>query len=178
MAEWLGCTIPDLYAVLEALGHKKIEETVQETAAEETSVPDAVVPEAVTAAPPAAAPAEAEATVPADPVPETPAAAPSLPAEKPVLATFALRRGKAYGSQAKRPERKPWQGKPENKGKKPFEKDKAKAGQPGEKSFRKPPRKSRDEKPRRDEPRVISAAAPQSGSSSPFDVLRNLKTGK
>ncbi len=35
MAEWLGCPIEDLYQVLEAMGHRKIEEEKPEEAAEE-----------------------------------------------------------------------------------------------------------------------------------------------
>lgn len=35
MAEWLGCSVPDLYTVLEALGHRKIEEAPAPKATEE-----------------------------------------------------------------------------------------------------------------------------------------------
>jgi ATP-dependent RNA helicase SUPV3L1/SUV3 len=127
MAEWLGCPIPDLYLVLEAMGHTRIEEKKAEEAGTESAVAPAVeteeaapAAEEVTAAPEAqpapvaenteAVPAAAEETqaAPAAEEPpvsagaaETPAEVPAetpAPAAKPELALFRLRRGKAYGA--------------------------------------------------------------------------------
>ncbi len=70
MAEWLGCSIEDLYAVLSAMGHSKIEEVP----APETPVEVA---------------AEAPETA------EVLGAAPA-PAVKPPLAFFRLKKGKAH----------------------------------------------------------------------------------
>lgn len=73
MAEWLGSSIDDLYAVLEAMGHRKIEEPK----------PVEVV-----------APAE-EAKAEEAPAAETPK--PDVRSEvKPELATFRLKKGKAF----------------------------------------------------------------------------------
>lgn len=82
MAEWLGSNILDLYAVLEAMGHKIIHDPAAEKVkAEET--------------PAAEAPAEAV---------ETPAeAAPAAEKAKPELATFRLKRGRANQASAPRP---------------------------------------------------------------------------
>ncbi|MEZ5919464.1 MAG: hypothetical protein R3D66_06055 [Alphaproteobacteria bacterium] len=95
MAEWLGCPIEGLYAVLSAMGHTKIEE------------PDAAPADAVAAQPAASAPddsvpapAETETETVAEavqPSSEGAEAAPSVqPQIKPKLATFRLKKGKAF----------------------------------------------------------------------------------
>ena len=77
-AEWMGCGIADLYAILTAMGHKHIEKpTVEDVQAVEA----------------AAAPV-AEAVAPADT--ETPAEAPAAQKAKPELDEFFLRKGFAH----------------------------------------------------------------------------------
>lgn len=87
MAEWLGCSIDDLYAVLTAMGHRKIEPVV---AAEP-------IPE-----PPAENSAEAQQAEPQQEAATPPAAAVNV---KPPLAFFRLKKGKAHQKPA---ERKPF----------------------------------------------------------------------
>ena len=165
MAEWLGCSIPDLYAVIEAMGHKKVSDPAEQK-----------VEQAVAEADQAAAPAEevpAEAAV-TEPVAEAPAV-PAVP-QKPELATFRLRKGKAYGESGERkprPEKKEFRNKdkPRFEGhKKPHEK------KDGDRSHKpKRDRKPDKFKEREDRgPRVISAAAETQGDS-PFAILQNLK---
>ncbi|MES2728562.1 MAG: hypothetical protein V4621_00490 [Pseudomonadota bacterium] len=83
MAEWLGCGIADLYAILSAMGHRLVHDPA--TVVTQQGEPD--VP---------------EATVDG----EQPAAAP-VPQAKPELATFQLRRGQAHKERVHtpRPER-------------------------------------------------------------------------
>lgn len=104
MAEWLGCSVPDLYLVLEAMGHKKIHDpadTAVVVDAAAVAALAAVVPvdDAVVAVEPAAvveAPAEPtvgdEAIATAQPTAEdqaAPAATATTPAAaRPELATF------------------------------------------------------------------------------------------
>lgn len=138
MAEWMGCSIPDLYAVLEAMGHKKIEEQVEEKAEPEQSVESAVEEKL------------------AEPV-EAAAAAAEKPQTKPELATFLLRRGKAYG-----------------KAKPAFEKKKPrpeKAAKP-----RRDKKEKSERKPERE--RVVSAKAKTAVENNPFAVLQNMKIGR
>ncbi len=80
MAEWLGCGIEDLYAILEAMGHRK---TYDPAAEQKPEGETEAVPESV----PAVA-AEGE---------QKPAAQ-----AKPELATFILRRGRATGAGPKK----------------------------------------------------------------------------
>lgn len=80
MAEWLGCSIPDLYKILEDLGFKKIFDPADQPEAVEESVPqDGEVK------------AEEEEVAPIK----------RDPAQKPELATFVLKRGKLAGSKPK-----------------------------------------------------------------------------
>ena len=90
MAEWLGCSIPDLYAVLEAMGHVKVHDPADAPAQEEKIEANAEKP----VAPVDAVAEETKAE-------ETPEEKPEeKPAEqaKPELATFRLKRGKANQS--------------------------------------------------------------------------------
>jgi ATP-dependent RNA helicase SUPV3L1/SUV3 len=84
MAEWLGCGIEDLYAVLNAMGHRKIEAPVEvksEEAATQGKPQEAVPTEVLTA----------------ETAPQVKA-----PQAKPELAMFYLKKGKAF----ERPQRK------------------------------------------------------------------------
>ena len=126
MAEWLGCPIEDLYTVLEAMGHRKLDDVKPTEASAETAPTEAKTEEApaVEAAPapvetvatevPVEAPAEVAAEPPAATTESTEApAAEAKPAEakpaeakpaRPELAFFSLRKGR--GSQPGR-ERRP-----------------------------------------------------------------------
>lgn len=150
MAEWLGSNILDLYAVLEAMGHKLIHDPAAEKAKEE-------VPASVEAPVEPAAEGSAEATE-VKPV-----------AVKPELATFRLKRGKA--NQAEKPrEFKPREKKFNNEDKKPFKKD-------DKKSFkRKEGGKPKREERHHDRERVYSSNA--KAEDSPFAILQQLNIKK
>lgn len=86
MAEWLGSSIEGLYDVLEAMGHKKIFDPALEAAKTEATAEDATKDEASEGAP-----VEEAAPTTAD--------APAESAKtdvKPELATFRLKKGKAF----------------------------------------------------------------------------------
>lgn len=163
MAEWMGCGIADLYAILEAMGHKRIEAPVADVKAEE--------PKAEEAAP---AIVEGGELVP-EPAPEVDAKlVGEVKKEKPVLDEFHLRRGKAHQEQA---ERKPF----EKREKKPFPQER-KETRPGEKPKfnndrpkfdKKKYDKKKDFKDKKDEPRTFSANAKL--EDSPFAILSQLK---
>lgn len=178
MAEWLGCSISDLYVVIEAMGHKKISDPAEQKIEAAVAQADAAVvaQESAVEAPVA----EPVAEVASEPV----AVIPAMPV-KPELATFRLRKGKAYGEAG---ERKP---RPERSGeKKQFRNTDKKPG--GErKDFHKPKRdedrkagkpkfRERDGGKDRErdnrEPRVIASAPAASVGESPFSILQQLKT--
>jgi len=171
MAEWLGCPIADLYGVLEALGHTKAHDPADELKEAEAAAEPADVeaaPETSEDKPVEDKPAEvttAEDKAPAENIgEENKSEEKQPPQEKPELATFRLRKGKAYDSAAggKKPFRKAgpegaFKGKPKHKGKS-SNKFKGKR------------------KPQEQKERVISAAAPKKNeAASPFDVLKDLK---
>lgn len=98
MAEWMGCPISDLYAILEAMGHKRLESqpvtepvVTEDAKSEEPSAPEVPVVAGDVASEPTAQPeGVAEPTSPeAD-------AKPKEPQKKPELDFFHLRRGKAH----------------------------------------------------------------------------------
>ncbi|HBR69673.1 MAG TPA: hypothetical protein DEA55_09890 [Rhodospirillaceae bacterium] len=132
MAEWLGSSLPDLYAILEAMGHKKIFDPAEQ--------PQPEAPE------PAAEKTE-------DKTEE----APPAPKAKPELATFRLKKGKAFET------RKPSDNKKKERDSRPDKKTDKK---------RRPDNK---EKKKRDEPRVISVDAPVNPADSPFAILEQLR---
>lgn len=107
MAEWLGCGIEDLYAVLEAMGHKKAHDPVaQESTADQPKEDPATTEK----------PAEESAEAPK----ETP---------KPELATFYLKKGRASDKLRPPAEKKPHTRKaekPKKKKDKPKDRDKDK----------------------------------------------------
>lgn len=164
MAEWLGSNILDLYAVLEAMGHKMIHDPAVEKAKEETATAAAVETSAPVTEEPKAEGAAA--------VVEAPAAEAVQPKTKPLLATFRLKRGKANdAARPPRPEKK--EKTFTNKDKKPFGERK----KDDEKSFKKK-KGARPKDDRRDdrEDRVYSSV-PDKFEDSPFAVLQNLKLG-
>lgn len=156
MAEWLGCPIPDLYAVLEAMDHKKIHDPADEAKPEG----EPAAAEAVVEAP--AAPAAEAAPVAEAAAEQAGEQKPAAPQVKPELATFRLRRGKAYGQPPAR-ERPKRPHKPEG------------AQKPDR------PHKPRREKVKRPQPkgerpeRVISAMPQKKAENSPFAMLKDLK---
>ena len=128
MAEWLGSNIADLYAVLEAMGHKKIHDPADEVQPEEATTEEA--PKAEEAA---ANPEEKKE-------------------EKPELATFKLKRGKASEDKKPAASKKPFKKKPKAK-----------------------PSKSKNKKEPRE--RVYKAEVESKPEDSPFAVLQQLKMG-
>lgn len=115
MAEWMGCPIADLYAILEAMGHRHIVKTEEEKAAEQAAVAavaEAVAVEPVVVAEEVIAPAPSSLldimeAPQADVAPavEVKAEAPKQEQKKPELDWFFLRRGKAHVAQSERPPR-------------------------------------------------------------------------
>jgi ATP-dependent RNA helicase SUPV3L1/SUV3 len=199
MAEWMGCSLPDLYAVLEAMGHRKIEEPA---AVAETSVPEtAPAPEEKPAMEqPAETASEAKsggeaaaeqlplfADAPAEqPATEAKQAAP--PKEKPPLALFRLRKGRAYDRpRAERPDRPDRPPRPERPERKDREKSqdrdqKARDRNRSRDKDKDRDRRDRDDRPRRkdsrppreERERVISAPS-KATPDSPFAILQGLK---
>ncbi len=159
MAEWLGCSIPDLYKVLEAMGHTKTSDPAEQP------VQLAAIPEA-----------QATAELPAEAVQEAVDAveksAVSAVAVKPELATFRLRRGRAGDSgRPPRLERRP----AEKAGRPKFEKKSGDGPRDQHKKFKPHDKKG---KPAREEKRAMSfEAAPSRIEDSPFAVLQQLKSG-
>jgi ATP-dependent RNA helicase SUPV3L1/SUV3 len=158
MAEWLGCSIPDLYKVLEAMGHTKMHDPADQPAVQVVVVQESVVEEAAVQAV-VAEPAQ-DVAVPAAPV----------VAVKPELATFRLKKGKANDSgRSPRIERaeRPKSDKPKFE-KKPGDRERDKKAKP------------RDHKKKfdREEKKPLSfEAKPQHVEDSPFAILQQLKTG-
>lgn len=148
MAEWMGCPIADLYAILSAMGHKHVVKPVEEKAVDPVAAPMTETP--------AEAPVEAA---------EAAAPAPEAKKEKPELDEFLLRRGKAHMEQT---ERKPRVDKPKFE-KKEFKKPDRKPGK-----FEKRAGGGRSDKPKGPpEPRVFSAEAKM--EDNPFAILQQLK---
>ncbi len=167
MAEWLGCSIPDLYAVLASMGHTKIHDPADEKVDEVVVEATATADKAAEVAPVEAAPAEVTVDVAADAKPEA-----AKVQVKPELATFALKKGKAHA--AKQPYKKPAQDKDSDGAsqKKTF-KNKDKKPQAGKGK----PYKKDQKREVQNTPRIYSAPANEK-SNSPFDVLKQLKADR
>lgn len=180
MAEWLGSNILDLYAVLEAMGHKVIHDPAAEKAKADAApvTTDVAKEDVVVEASSEVAP---EVQVEQDSASETDApvvdVAPSVPTEKakPELATFRLKRGKADSVAKPRPERSERSEKSFVKNdKKPHLKDDKKPRE-GDKKFSKPRRD--DRKPEREERERVYSAPAKAVADSPFAILQQLKQG-
>lgn len=198
MAEWLGCNIADLYAVLEAMGHTKVAEPIEKKLADELKD---ILP---TIAEPEAAPDVVAAEVPVVPAgpaaeqipsvkeegsgdatsPEVLAAAvvgdkPKFMAARPELAMFRLKRHHHAGKpRAPKEPKILWErGKDTSK---PFKKDKPqgerKFGDDKPKFKKKNFDKDRDDR-RDDRPERIYTAEPKKKEDSPFAILQQLKMG-
>ncbi len=138
MAEWLGCNIIDLYAVLEAMGHSKTHDPADEVKVEEaTAEPSAEVVEAVEK-PKEDKPSEEKK-------------------EKPALATFRLKKGKAIDAKqsAARPNKKLSDSKKFSSSKKKF--------------------KSKGKKPKDAGQKIYKAEAESKPEDNPFAILQQLK---
>jgi ATP-dependent RNA helicase SUPV3L1/SUV3 len=202
MAEWLGCPIPDLYAVLEAMGHTRVPDAApvpanetappaaeaaptEEAAASEAAAPATETPAAETPAPEAPAAAEPAATAEAAPA----AAVETAPAAvKPELALFRLRRRSAGHAGGKRPPRRgdrkkegeaggaPGEEKQRRPRRKPDDKKRDRKSD-GDRGERRPDQRGKDkwkrEKDRED--RIAASAPAKQVVDSPFAVLKNLK---
>lgn len=173
MAEWLGCTIADLYEVLGAMGHRKIHDPLEEKIkAEAESIKAPETPE--TPAPVAEQETQGAA------VEGQAVSIPKPAAERPELATFALKRGRASEAQAPKAERA------ENK-KPRFDKKKKDASSTTrpektfekKSDFKKKHRKGRNKDDDREErgERVIKAWPKSKPEDSPFAILQKLKLG-
>lgn len=161
MAEWLGCPIAELYAVLESLGHTKVSDPADSKPKDEEKPSEA-----------AAVVVESEKAETVEPaVVETPAVKPIQ--VKPDLAMFRLRRGKAYSvprplhpESSERPERKNFT--------KP---DKSKFDGQKQKPKKKSDWKDKDKDRERDtRERVYKSSVPVvDPDDSPFAILKQLK---
>ncbi len=152
MAEWLGCPIEDLYRVLSDMGHTKI----YDPAENQDEQKDAAAPEAQDAAQAPAEEAKAE-VVDADSAKTEEAPKADV---KPELATFRLKKGKAF--EKKKSSAGGAKAKPFNKDKKKFDNKKNKG-------------KQGNKKPKDKGPRVISLEAKKNEEDSPFAILQQLK---
>jgi ATP-dependent RNA helicase SUPV3L1/SUV3 len=194
MCEWLGCKIEDLYEILTAMGHRKIEEAkpaevktpelATEAATDLTTNIAAVTPEnvsettakaekediavaAVVEAPAEVADASAAITEEStEAKKDTP-----VPDVLPELALFRLKKGKANASaQPSRPFVK--NNKPQNATTANSDKNK------GDKSFKKDKNKFKKDKKPQDQTRIYSAGPKKSAEDSPFAILAQLKDNK
>ncbi|MCF8495923.1 MAG: hypothetical protein K9G62_04555 [Alphaproteobacteria bacterium] len=170
MAEWLGCPITDLYEILTAMGHTKIFDPADQPVAESPAAPS-----------PGEEPAQEIPTAP--PVEEnseaTPAEKPVAPPQpKPELATFRLKKGKAFEKAASprvytpRPERM----EKAHPDKKPDRKRTAEKGdrrEEGKNRREKTAEKHTDKRPTR---RTEFGPSPKI-EDSPFAILQRLKAG-
>ncbi len=133
MAEWLGCPISDLYGVLEAMDHKKIHDPADDVQEKEKE-------------------AQKEESKEGELKEETVSEEKKPSEEKPELATFRLRKGRAYGKPPQQEKRR--EQKPVRKSQKP----------------KKAPVKKKEQKER-----VMSAGAAKKMENSPFAMLKDLK---
>jgi ATP-dependent RNA helicase SUPV3L1/SUV3 len=158
MAEWLGSNIADLYAVLEAMGHKKIHDPADEVAATEVEKKDK--PEAEESVEAQSEDANAK--------PEEIQEAKVKDGEKkeivkPDLATFALKKGKVADKPAvyNNTKKNKLSGSQFSTDNKKFKKKKL---------HKKKPREQQRE-------RVYTAEAESKPEDNPFAILQQLKTG-
>lgn len=187
MAEWLGCSIPDLYAVLEAMGHRKLHDPADDKPVESDLI--AVIPSQADEAPVSGAdPVTVDAPVTLlapDGVTEPTVQVKAAQQIKQPLATFKVwwpRKAKPMGTPSERVQKK----ERSKKSPGPIERltdDEIKARQ---KIFQKDSRQDshrfdRKKKPSKTEKnlRVVSAAAPKGKpEDSPFAILGTLKFKK
>lgn len=178
MAEWLGCNITDLYAVLEAMGHTKVSDPIEKKLADELKsiLPTTPAVEEAAEAPKAEEAAVAVPEVPAEPAAMETPAAPVVVSARPELATFRLKRH--HSGKPREPkilwERGKDSRKPSGKDKPPAER---KFGDDKPKFKKKKFDKDRDDR-RDDRPERIYTAEPKKKEDSPFAILQQLKMGR
>ncbi len=148
MAEWLGCSIEDLYKVLESMGHTKIYDPAEQEDKEKEEASEGKT--------------ELDKKESEDNASVSVSEEKSKVNEKPELATFRLKKGKAFAS------------KQSETGKKSITKGKGKAQSKvsPKKTYNKKDKKGNGKK---ESPRVISAQAKVSADDSPFAILQQLK---
>lgn len=188
MAEWMGCPIADLYAILSAMGHKQLAKPPEEKPAEPVAV-EIIEPATEAASAPVSVPPTNLLDIMESPVvvSELVTAETKKPEQKkPELDWFLLRRGKAHVAQTERPPRA------EHMERKEFSKpdkpvfpaeryapkgqkfDKKKSSEDGERfNKKKHDGKKHEEKFGNSNPRMYSAEAAE--SDNPFAVLKSLK---
>lgn len=147
MAEWLGCPIGDLYDILEAMGHKKIHDPADEKPDEEQEAQDGGVAEVAEKEP-----EEKKADERAN---ESGTEKKPAVQVKPELATFRLKKGKAFQAAASHQSR-----------------PKPKAEQEKQKRQKKPKKLGKKEHGLR----VIETGPKPKPEDSPFAVLEQLKS--
>lgn len=162
MAEWLGCSIENLYKVLSDMGHTKVFDPAEQPQEEVSQ--DAVVE-----------PAATEAVPPQEEGTETKPAAEKQPQEKPALATFRLKRGKAFEKPQSGGKKPFTNNRPKQDGAKPHDKSKRDEQKGGFKDKKHKDKKHGGKKKFDDSPRVISIEAKQRQEDSPFAILQQLK---
>lgn len=166
MAEWLGCSIPDLYKVLEAMGHAKTHDPADQPAPVASVTPEQS---------PMETPAEDFSETSAEPAAEKPEV--PVVVVRPELATFHLKRGRANDSgRPPRAERTgPAKTERQKFEKKPLEKKTSESRLDRDKKFKPHDKKGR---PEREEKRFMNfEARPTQIGDSPFSVLQQLKSG-
>lgn len=178
MAEWLGSNIADLYAVIEAMGHKKIYDPSDVALKEAAKLADNTAPqdEVIEQAPETKLDAPRQETHEGD-TPKGDTEKSAVPKgdvketnqSKPELATFVLKRGKA--SQSKIQTAIP--AKPNNKFKDKTFTNPDKVSFKNKKPFKKDHKKSKDKSEPRE--RVYKAEAKINPADSPFAILGQLK---
>ncbi len=160
MAEWLGCNIADLYAVLGAMGHKLIHDPLNNAAP---------------LTPPQAegeSPTTIEETTQNGGGDETAATDLPIAKAKPELATFRLKRGKADGIE---PQRAPRPERTANKKEKSFSKPDKKKDDKKDFKHKKSDKPKREEKNYEDK---VYSSVSKKIEDSPFAVLLQLKEKK
>jgi ATP-dependent RNA helicase SUPV3L1/SUV3 len=169
MAEWLGCSIEGLYKVLESMGHTKVYDPAENEAAAAAEVAKEAIVEKVAEEKVEAVVADAaqeevlvkEAVVAATPEQKS--------TEKPELAVFRLKKGKAF--QSKRQESGSFKSNKAVTDKKSFsDKKKGDKGQGQNKPKAKPNKNDRDRGQR-----IISVEAKVCEADNPFAILQQLK---
>jgi len=165
MAEWLGCSIPELYKILEAMGHRKIFDPAEEAEKLEAEKPVETTEEAT-------APEDSAEEKPAEEAKVTPASEGEkkpMVQVKPELATFILKKGKAAQGGN-------YQAGNNNAA---SAKSSAHKNASGNFSSSKRKKKSHDKKPKNTGARVYKAEAKEADpSDNPFAILEQLKSAK
>lgn len=175
-AEWLGCSVDALYAVLEALGHFKVEEAASEAKAEDITVEEVAPAQAAEEVKPEQQTAEAEESAANQTAEASEAEAKSdeKPAvnsvEKPQLAEFKLKKGK-LSTPPNKTGGKSFAGKNKGKGKD------TEGHNEGKKDFKAKPKGKKGKGPKKPQgPRVIKIESEnKNDEDNPFAILKNLK---